>query len=293
MTQTAYVILHYNHPDDTVRCVRSVKEKHGEGLTNVILVDNCSPDNTGGKLAEEYSEDREVTVICNEKNLGFANGLNRGISYLRDNGFEGFVVLLNNDTVLSSDGWDAVINRKYEEHQFGVLGPDIVSPDGKNYYSPMRRQDTSPEALKAVLSRQRKEYWLRCFHVWLLWSGMKTTLKGWTKARETVLPDKVPAEKLKCDMAGVQLQGSCLILSPLYFESFSGLYDKTFLYFEEAILRARCESAGLKCVYTPELRLIHTGGIITNPATKNLRKNRLYYLKQNMKSVRAFYEDIT
>ena len=48
-------------------------------------------------------------------------------------------------------------------------------------------------------------------------------------------------KKVTVDQLDVQLHGAFLIFSENYINTFNGLYNKTFLYMEEDILRLRCE----------------------------------------------------
>lgn len=63
--------------------------------TTVIVVENASTD-TSLQLLKTYKD--KIVVIENEKNLGFAGGVNTGIRYALDHHFE-LVALFNNDAI--------------------------------------------------------------------------------------------------------------------------------------------------------------------------------------------------
>lgn len=288
MPSIGYVVLHYINLEDTVSCVESIKRSHGNGMTHIAVVDNASPNQTGETLREKYENDPEVSVIISCQNLGFANGLNLGISCLRERGVS-FYVLLNNDTELNGENWDTVIVEKYNKYHFGVIGPDIVSPDGNRHDNPSAKQDISLRGLRRMIRRKKIDYLLNWTNILPLYVGTKNLIKALLRYN----PSKVRPLSTTEDTNGVQLQGSCLILSPLYMEHFDGLYTKTFLYFEEAILRYRCEKKGLPCMFVPELRLIHKGGASTKESVNTQRKRALFYLKHSLNSVTQFYNDRT
>ena len=287
MDNVGYVVLHYQALEETIACVESIKKKHGNGLTNVIVVDNASPNRSGLLLKERYSEDIEVTTVLTDENLGFAKGLNVGIRVLRDKGCN-FAVLLNNDTELINSDWDNIICKKYEQYHYGALGPDIISIDGMRHDNPAEKQDTSITGLQHMLREKRKEYVLNLLYIRPAINRIKKEIKkiiGYTpKTQENRNYDE--------ETAGIQLQGSCMILSPRYYSKYDGLYEKTFLYFEEAILRARCEENNMPCMYTPSLKLLHKGSVSVNGSVITERKRKLFYLKHSYHSVQSYYNTL-
>ena len=89
------IVLTWNQRELTSLCLRSL-----EGSTSVpyelILVDNGSTDGTVDFLKSYSAERRNVRLILNPENVGFARGNNQG---MREAAGE-YVALLNNDTVL-------------------------------------------------------------------------------------------------------------------------------------------------------------------------------------------------
>lgn len=282
MIDVGYVILHYQSFDDTLNCVKSIKEKHGDGNVNIVIVDNASPNGSGKRLESEFSKDSEVVVLCNKENVGFSNGLNIGIRYIREHYECSFIVLLNNDTELVNDKWDVIIKNKYEEYGFAVMGPDIRLLSG-THVNPSRKQDTSIEGLNKMITQKKIDIILYKLHIKPLWIWIKQKIKSILKIyneKKAVLNDTID----------VQLQGSCLILSKKYFENYEALYKKTFLYFEEAILKRRCDNKGLVSLYTPNLILLHKESSSVNQ--KISRKKKLFYLQHSLNSCIAYKNDI-
>ena len=85
MAQVVAVVLSWNGREDTLACLRSLE---GEDV-DVIVVDNASTDGTADAV-------RGAEVIRNERNLGYAGGMNTGIRRALERGAEA-VLLLNND----------------------------------------------------------------------------------------------------------------------------------------------------------------------------------------------------
>ena len=287
MENVGYVVLHYQATEETIACIESIKERHGSGKACIIVVDNGSPNHSGIILDKKYRADDEVTVISSHENVGFARGLNIGIEALKEKNTD-FYVLLNNDTELASDNWDDVIAGKYEKYAFGVMGPDIVSPDLSRHDNPADKQDTSIDGLERMIREKKREYILYSFYVRPMIKKIKLLIKKILRYS----PKHDRPVVLSEDTDNVQLQGSCLILSPRYMTAYGGLFDKTFLYFEEAIVRYRCEQKKIPCMYTPDLVLIHKGSVSVNGIISTERKRKLFYLKHSLHSVLEFRKSL-
>jgi GT2 family glycosyltransferase len=85
--RVAAVVLSWNGREDTLACLRSLEGEDAE----VIVVDNASEDGSADAAAEAGAE-----VIRNERNLGYAGGMNVGIRAALERGADA-VLLLNND----------------------------------------------------------------------------------------------------------------------------------------------------------------------------------------------------
>jgi len=85
MSKIIAVVLSWNGRDDTLACLRSLESESAE----VIVVDNASSDGTADAITG-------ADVIRNERNLGYAGGMNVGIRAALERGADA-VLLLNND----------------------------------------------------------------------------------------------------------------------------------------------------------------------------------------------------
>lgn len=92
----AVIILNWNGKSDTIECLDSLYQSK-ESCFEIILVDNGSSDGSSEYFKKNYPR---LTIIENQRNLGFAEGNNRGIVYALENGFS-HVLLLNNDTTVA------------------------------------------------------------------------------------------------------------------------------------------------------------------------------------------------
>lgn len=93
--------------------------RHGAPV-EVIVVDDAGGDDTVRFLAERFPE---VAVIANDRNLGFAETMNRGIFAARHE----IVLALNNDVLVGDDLFDRALGWFDDPAVFSVT-PDMVDP---------------------------------------------------------------------------------------------------------------------------------------------------------------------
>jgi GT2 family glycosyltransferase len=86
----------------------------------IIVVDDASSDDTIGFLAEHFPA---VIVLANDRNLGFAESMNRGIRAARHQ----LVLSLNNDILVHDDLFMLAPGRFADESLFSVT-PNMVYP---------------------------------------------------------------------------------------------------------------------------------------------------------------------
>ena len=114
------IIVTYNSLKWIDKCLQSC------GDYPVIVVDNNSSDNTVEFIKEEYPN---VHLIEQDKNLGFGQANNIGISYALNHGAD-FVFLLNQDAYLVDSCLKKLIEIHQKNIQFGILSPIHLNGDG-------------------------------------------------------------------------------------------------------------------------------------------------------------------
>ncbi|MFM7232065.1 MAG: glycosyltransferase, partial [bacterium] len=112
------VVLAWNQLPLTQACLASVR-RHTHHPLQLIVVDNGSSDGTVEWLRAEAVAHADTTLVENASNLGFAAGCNQGLARAHGE----WVVLLNNDTVVT-DGWlDGMIAVHGALRNAGFVGP--------------------------------------------------------------------------------------------------------------------------------------------------------------------------
>lgn len=105
----------------------------------IIVIDNCSTDNTRDIIENEYPQ---VHLIKNSTNLGFGKANNLGFETALRNGADYFF-LLNQDAWVEEDTIEKLLNQLEKNSNYGILSPihlngkgDALDYNFSNYISP-------------------------------------------------------------------------------------------------------------------------------------------------------------
>lgn len=123
----AIVIVNWNSFEVTANCLNSLRKvnyKHYE----VIVVDNGSKDDSVDQFKKHFPE---VTLLRNDENRGFTGGNNTGIQYALDKEKE-LIMLLNNDTIVTRNFADVLINQIKHDSSIGAIQPKILYNQERN-----------------------------------------------------------------------------------------------------------------------------------------------------------------
>lgn len=122
MKSIAIIILNWNNKVLTDVCIRSLKSQSYKNY-NIFVVDNNSSDDSLPYLRRKY---KDVKIIKNESNLGYAAGNNVGIKEAIRCGYE-YIYILNNDVELLPHSLELLINLLKTNKNIGVVAPITLS----------------------------------------------------------------------------------------------------------------------------------------------------------------------
>lgn len=120
--EVSIIIPVYGKADYTLHCLQAIQESRGLTTYEVIVVDDCSRDNTGSLLALIQG----LRVITNESNIGFLHSCNKGAGEARGR----YLLFLNNDTQVHPEWLDALYSTFREHPGAGLVGSKFIYPDG-------------------------------------------------------------------------------------------------------------------------------------------------------------------
>lgn len=116
------VIPAYNQFAITYHCIASLILAYNHVSFEVILADDCSNDRT--KEAEKYIE--HLQVCRNNSNLMFLKNCNKASQMCKGE----YIVLLNNDTEVTSHWLDELVSTMTSHSQCGLTGSKLLNQNG-------------------------------------------------------------------------------------------------------------------------------------------------------------------
>ena len=114
------VILNWKRPQDTLACLVSLGRIETTAL-DIVVVNNGPRDGLAQTIQDRFPS---VTVIENERNLGFAGGCNVGMRRLLARGVD-FVLLHNDDAEVAPDTIQRLVDYANAQTTIGMIGPTI------------------------------------------------------------------------------------------------------------------------------------------------------------------------
>ncbi len=133
MFDLSIVIVSWNTRELLKECLKSIYQYTKNLKFEIFVVDNASSDGTVEMLKQLFPQ---VKVIANPENMGFSKANNQAIRVSKGR----YVVLLNPDTLLVQDMFSPLITYADAREKIGVIGPRILSRDGKKIQSGCARR---------------------------------------------------------------------------------------------------------------------------------------------------------
>lgn len=158
MNRVAVVVVNYKGIDDTVNCLASLAKQTYKDYV-VVVVENGSHDGSAEAFKKFEKKYKNLVALYNDENLGFTGGVDTGIAWALENGFDG-IALFNNDAVAEKDWLEQLVNA-YKKHGAGITTGLLLHEDGKtidstgDWYSswglpfPRNRDEAAVNAPKA------------------------------------------------------------------------------------------------------------------------------------------------
>lgn len=110
------ITLNWNSAAVTCDFLRSIKEQNTYKNIEVIIVDNASKENPTHAFLSIYPS---AKIICNQSNLGFSGGNNKGIRQAKGD----YLFIVNNDTEFTAGLLEGLIE-VFEQHpKAGIVSP--------------------------------------------------------------------------------------------------------------------------------------------------------------------------
>lgn len=137
MDQVSIVIPAYNQLKMTIDCLNDVIKTYGHDI-EIIVVDDGSSEPISRVLPKLFPQ---IKMLTNDKNLGFAKTVNRGIRAASHD----YVCLLNNDILLPSSDWLKTMMSFMKRNSLDMTAPAGGRLDAKWNYVPGEAKKTGDD----------------------------------------------------------------------------------------------------------------------------------------------------
>ncbi|HAJ95750.1 MAG TPA: hypothetical protein DCP02_05910 [Actinobacteria bacterium] len=262
MTELSIIIVNYNGTGFIEDCLRSIRENIAVEDSNlsyeVIIVDNCSNDNSLeyiGRFCKKYADFR---LIKNIRNMGFGTASNAGALEARGR----FLLFLNPDCRFLEKKIYKIIKYYRKTKNIGALGVRMLDAEGN--------LQMSCRAFPGIAIQFYESYFLyRIFKKSRIFGSYFMT---WWDHRTTGEVD--------------WLSGSFILIKKQIFEGIGGFDSDYFMYSEDSDLCLRLHREGFKNHYYCEYSVEHSdGGIASRDMARReaevWRSRRLYFKKNH------------
>ena len=220
------VVLNWNTPELTARCVRSLVDD-GVPADRVVVVDNGSTDGSAALLADALPAS---PLLALDENVGFARGTNAGAAALAGSAY----LLVNSDAFVHRPGSvRRLLDALEAEPRVGIAVPRLLNPDLSV------QQSVAPLASPAVALAQA--------------SGLSRLVPNRWQPDWSTHWDHGTERDVEA------AAGPVMLVRGETWSALGGLDETAFMYAEDRDLCWRAARAGWRVRFTPAAEFVHLG----------------------------------
>lgn len=239
------IIVNYNVRPFLENALVSLIKASAGIATEIFVVDNASDDGSVEMVRTKFPQ---VTLIPNERNLGFAAANNLALKQCTGN----YLLLINPDTVVQEDSLRVMIGFFDDNKDVGLAGCKVLNPDG---------------TLQLACRRSFPTPWVAVTKI----AGLSTLFANTRMFGRYNLTYLDPNESYEVDA----VSGSFMFLRRKVYEQIGGLDEQFFMYGEDLDWCYRIQRAGWKNYYISGTQIIHYKGESTKRS--DVDEVRLFY----------------
>ncbi len=248
-TLVSIILVNYNGAEVLPDCINSIEKFMPISDCEIIIVDNASNDGS----PELVAHNPHVNLIKLSENLGFGAGNNAGARIATGE----FLLLLNTDTILTSNILPHLINLIDTRPEVGIIGPKLLNADGSLQISISPAIGIKGESQARQLNDDYEKN-----------HNIRAIEQKFQKTQEVDI-----------------VVGAAFFIRADLFHTLGGFDEKFFMYFEESDLCQRAQNIGYKILYTPDVSLIHLKGYSIQKAANAMaveyRRSQIYYYQKH------------
>ena len=254
-SKAVLVVLNYNDSDTAIKLADKVKDY--DCLNRVILVDNCSPDDSYGRLSDRYKSEDKIDVIKSPSNNGYASGNNYGIKYAEKEVNPDYIFIGNPDIDVEENTLKSMITCMENHKDYGVIAP--IVEEGYNVWN-------LPGFIGMIES------------LFLVWFNLD----------KRAIKKRLLKSENEIENAGV-VEGSFFLIRREDYDAIDGLDERTFLYSEEIILAKRLEAINKKVGVMPSERYHHYHSVSIRKAYKSSKRKAFPNFYKSFRIYNKYY----
>ena len=276
----SFVILNYGNFNDTIDCIKSIKNLKKSYMCSIIVVDNNTLSHNDITILKQYTKD----IVLLNHNFGFANANNIGIRYAVENYNPNLVCVINNDIIINQTNFIYLIEHDYEKYNFDLLGTKIDSTS---------HESVNPFPVITDIESVKKEL-EKCNILIDIYSSslLFLLLKIFLKIKHIFIRIKKPVNGCRLQK-NVALHCCAIVFSKNYLMKYKDAFDsRTFLFHEEEFIYQRIINDKLTSIYDPNIFLFHKEGSSLKKNHNNERIRKLFREKERIKSLNILLNDL-
>lgn len=227
------IILNWRQPIVTLECVRTVQQTSPPNH-QILLIDNGSGDDSVPQFQATLPDIPQLNLLCLPTNVGFAAGVNTGLCWAMEQGYE-YAFILNND---------AFPTAKMFDHLLAEITPDIGLLSPKIFYEsePNRLWFAGADQHPILLEKRN--------------DGRKQLdAPQWAKSRDVDY-----------------LLGTGLLVNLAAIEQVGLLDERFFMYYEDLDWSIRFRQAGYRLRLVASAHLLHRVAVSSGGEDSPLRR---------------------
>ncbi|MES2733376.1 MAG: glycosyltransferase family 2 protein [Bacteroidota bacterium] len=231
MPELSIIIVSWNTKQLLRNCLNSIYAQTKRHPFEVIVVDNQSPDESAEMVRNEF---KQVRLIANSMNRGFAAANNQGLAVANGNYF----LLLNPDTLVLDGAIDSLLDYALQASagrmRLGILTCKLLNGDF-----------SLQQSVNRFFSFTRSVYENRFF----------------TEVSEKLSDRYKNLFKYNHDTEGTieWAYGAVMLFSRHLVETIGVLDERFYIYAEEMDYFMRARKAGFTSIFLPNVRIVHLG----------------------------------
>lgn len=253
-----FLIVNYNDYKSTKHLIDNIKNY--TCLEEIVVVDNYSREDQIELLTT--MEEKNVTVLFNESNLGYSGAINVGAKYLIEKYKKCNIIVSNSDIVIMSEE-DLTCMLKYlNKKEIGIVGPQILE--------------------RGFILKGRKD-------VSINYDIMSVT----PLIKNLINDDKLNYDDsyYEGDTSLVDVISTCFfMISSETLEKINYMDENVFLYYEDFIMCNKIRNLGLSVLLCNDVRIKHLYSVSVDKNFKN--KNKKKMLRDSMMYYHSTYHNI-